>query len=411
MGSFSYTCCISGLPIDAGDDVRYLLLVENPYARPYENNCSIDDLWVPRTFPLKARYDDYGSIEDVQGGLAQEVWLDSLKLGLVERGPGDNTAHDLPVRKDMNLKQILEAVWEGRVLVRQRERLTMKAMRSQLNIKPTLHKGIPTMKRVRKIIERAGFKLSDGGSKGGYLVCAQTKGFVRIRWDAYEGTEKNLLELQPILSDRFATMVTTGTRSYTTGAEMIVAPKPLKDGERYDTAFKYNVYSNKDLHIAQAMIREDVWRALCSMRHKSWSKYTPQDCQSWRDLAKDFWAACKKEKDDPSMGVVGKLERRLMNDDNPVSGIVRDMFVNGLGAHFDLMLEKNPEGADLEEFLATLGEMAFIRYILSNLRYQWHPSNSSGPQMGEWKLHKEFCRKTGNIISAVISQLKANGYY
>lgn len=31
MGSFASTCCISGLPIEAGDDVRWLLLMQNPY--------------------------------------------------------------------------------------------------------------------------------------------------------------------------------------------------------------------------------------------------------------------------------------------------------------------------------------------------------------------------------------------
>ncbi len=29
MGSFAYTCCVSGLPIEYGDPVRFFLLTQN----------------------------------------------------------------------------------------------------------------------------------------------------------------------------------------------------------------------------------------------------------------------------------------------------------------------------------------------------------------------------------------------
>ena len=62
MGSFDFTCSISGLAIGAGDPVKFFLLTENPYD---DNNivCYVHDLYVPRTWPISADYNDYGSIE------------------------------------------------------------------------------------------------------------------------------------------------------------------------------------------------------------------------------------------------------------------------------------------------------------------------------------------------------------
>ena len=104
MGSFDYTCCVSGLPISDGTPIRYLLLTENPYNSPAEHTCYIDDRWALRTFPLRAEYDDYGSVQIVQEGLLRDIWLEGFKRDLVERGTGDNSCHDVPVRKDMTFE-------------------------------------------------------------------------------------------------------------------------------------------------------------------------------------------------------------------------------------------------------------------------------------------------------------------
>jgi hypothetical protein len=112
MGSFSSTCAISGLGIDAGDPVRYMLLTETPYG---DDNLSTP--WFPRTFPLKGKYDDYGGVEDVEEGPQRDVWMAALQLDIIEREVGDNYIHDVAVTKDMTFEDIQNALWEGRVQV------------------------------------------------------------------------------------------------------------------------------------------------------------------------------------------------------------------------------------------------------------------------------------------------------
>jgi hypothetical protein len=70
MGSFDYTCAISGLPIAGGEAVRYLLLTQNPYHRGVKAGsfvCYSTDHWFPRVFPIRAKYNDYGSEVIEQG--------------------------------------------------------------------------------------------------------------------------------------------------------------------------------------------------------------------------------------------------------------------------------------------------------------------------------------------------------
>ena len=404
MGSFDFTCCVSGLPIGAGDEVRHLLLTENPFHNPAEHTCYIHDRWIPRTFPLKATYNDYGSVENIQEGLARDIWLDGLKLDLVARGVGDNSYHDVPVRKDMDLSQILHALWEGRVLVQQRGFMTEEHRRIYLKLK--IHKGIPTAKRVRKIVVDAGFPLSDGASNPGYMVSLQTRGFVKVRWEGYDNEEAKLLQLQPLLSKRFATMITTGTRSYADRAEMIVAPKPLQGQESYKASFKYRkTFETRNLHVAQAMIREDVWQAILSMKFRSWRKEVPDNIEGFRKEARAFWEELK------TIGLEYRVMRIMeFRDKNIVAAFTKDEFVKGLDTHFELMLQKNPTGQELEDFLDTVAELAFVQNILSQIRYQWRPSDGSGPQGGEWKLHQEFCQKMADVAAAEIQRRKEDGY-
>jgi hypothetical protein len=268
MGCFNGTCCVSNLPIGAGTPVRYLLLTQNPFnTNPAAYACYIHGRWIPRTFPLKAKYNDYGGVEDVEEGPARDVWMEGFKEDLVERGVGDNSCHDSPVRKDMSLEQILEALWEGRVLVQPEKSISRSEMRKLMadlhGGPPKLHPGIPTMKRVRRAILKAGMTLSDGNFAKGYLVDLQRRGFVRVRWGDCEDREGNLVKLQPIFAKRFATMITVGTGNYGGPAEMILAPKPLPATTvpGYDTSFGRDFMPKKPLYVAQAMIREDVWQA------------------------------------------------------------------------------------------------------------------------------------------------------
>lgn len=116
MGSFNSTCCISNLPISVCDPVRFLFLTQtrrHKSVRPVYST----DLWVPRTWPLKAFYNDYGSIENWETGPMLDVILEGFQKDLIEMEVGKNEFHDVAIHKTSTFEQILEASWEGRLTV------------------------------------------------------------------------------------------------------------------------------------------------------------------------------------------------------------------------------------------------------------------------------------------------------
>ncbi len=429
MGSFGYTCCVSGLPIEYGDSVRYLLLTEQV---PSDKRAlHLDGHWVQRTFPLRGFYNDYGTVEGIQEGPAKDIWLEGLRKDLVEIGPGDNTCHDVPVRKDMDFEQIQTALWMERVWVH--DRMSAEMLESldflkvsgvtvdrvalaeiQLRTEQALHPGIPTVNRVRKAILDAGMPLSDGNHTPGYLVSLYDNNrYVRVRWCSYEDDHAEILaKVQPILSDQFATMITIGTGSYARLAEMSVAPKPLEPKDAYNSYFRDQPETKReDLRVAQAMIREDVWQALCNLTHKSWNDRVPSDCAGYKSLVREHWEKQLKIKQASStfpQGELWVLAGEL--DTSLVASILRDKLVYSLGTHFGLMLEKNLKEPELTDFINTVSETIYVQRMLSLLRYQWHPAGPTGPQCGEWQLHRDFVRSLGVIAEDIVKRQEDEGY-
>mgnify|MGYP003526415790 CR=1 FL=1 len=198
MGSFDYTCAISGLPIGAGDGVRYLLLTQNPYHRGKSAagmTCYPTDVWFPRTFPLRGKYNDYGRVEQLQTGPQADAWAAGFKVDMIEKGWGGNTCHDVPAKKGMPLSDLLEAVHEGRVHVRQNVGRRLDGERV------SVPKGIPTRRRVEQALVKAGFPLSESYGKGAIVnrVDANT---VRVRVGEYGERADRLTKIRDVLAGR-----------------------------------------------------------------------------------------------------------------------------------------------------------------------------------------------------------------
>lgn len=115
MGCFSYSCSISGLPIDAGDPVMFLAL-STSYEKRYATG--IDGAWRPMTLPIRAQYNDYGSVEFIEDSPVTEAFFASLSKRAIEREVGENWCHDVAVMKDMPRGKWLEALWEDRVQIK-----------------------------------------------------------------------------------------------------------------------------------------------------------------------------------------------------------------------------------------------------------------------------------------------------
>jgi hypothetical protein len=92
MGSFNATCIVSNLAIEHGTPVRFLALTENRWHRGNEHICYVSGRWQLRCPPLRAEYNDYGSIEHIKKRLANRVFFESLSGDCVEKGMGTTRA-------------------------------------------------------------------------------------------------------------------------------------------------------------------------------------------------------------------------------------------------------------------------------------------------------------------------------
>lgn len=406
MGSFSFTCCVSGLPIEAGDPVRYFLLSENPYEDSHK--CYIHDLWHPRTFPLRAKYNEYGSVEEVEDSAHKQSWLDSLKFDLAPVGWGENSCHDTATSKDMSFERLLEAVWEGRVKVRREVDVwilepEMKKWRAEYDkknkAKKVVPKGVPTRKRLTAILNENDIPVFDGAhTKGSVIVGRQSYGRYRLRHGDFGFDGETLKKAETVLKAAgYATMLTKGAGSSSFDGELLVRPLPsVKDYHFMPRE------TRPPIQVRQAMIREDVWQALASLEVEAWDGSLLNRARA-RAGAEKAWSGATKE---PKKGSFLNLDIMELRDGRDTYFYLKDTipFTVGLGTMFQLMGKKYLRGevpeAEVASFLDTAADLTVITSVLSSTRYQWRPSYSNGPQFGEWGLHKTVTDALAKVTNA-----------
>lgn len=410
MGSFADTCCISGLPIEWGDEVRYLLLTENPY---FEGGfvCYPYGRWVPRTWPIKAKYNDYGSIEDWEENAVQRSFLEGLKVDMIEVGVGDNSIHDVATSKDMSFEQMLNAVWEGRVIVdrepdrddrnkRMRKFLEESDKRNGNQRTDPISEWKPTLQNVSEII--SSIDIPEGCR---YLVDEKDY-WVRVRWDGLRGEygkDREYLDMASgYLEDRFAVVMTAGS-NINTDCELrcFPAPTPLefKRAENRDMRSAPDeldiMQKGKPLLVQQAMIREDVWQALIKHSISGWRGTFTAD--NYRDGARKLIEERLAVYDKLNKYEPGSEEYKLAirmaefgRGDEPGTYLAAKEiipFSTGLASHFNMILKS---GDAPEDFADVVGEFHLIYSLLHTVRYVWRPSDTCGPQFGEWGEHSKY---------------------
>lgn len=415
MGSFALTCTISDLPIHAGTPVRFLLLSQNPYDDSIR--CHSHSTWVPRTFPLRAEYSDYGSVENVQEGIERDLWMEGFQHDLIEVGVGDNSCHDVPATKDMGFDHLLTALWERRVRVQCKDRG-----------RRTVADGHPTLQTVSTTLRDAGFTVNAGDRSAGtgYLVDERYLGSVRVRWASYGGSDEHVAALQllrPVLQAYWVEII-PGSGSYAAPVELVV--RPTIDGPIPDTQAEDLVpIPPLGLRVESAMIREDVWQAL--LRQPVMRGWTQQRAtfQEYVDHAHLYWNKTVEHTRrrihlEHGTHVLEEVWPKILNhlafdsdsDDgdevgrgtDPIAGYCgREMVPYGFGltGHWRLMVERYVDGSAsdgvVEAFLRTVAETAWVNDALGSVRYWWRPSYSVGPQYGEWKHHEQLHRALATI--------------
>lgn len=390
MGSFAATCCVSGLPIEAGDEVRFLLLQSNRFSERGDY-AKIPDSWFVRTPPLRAKYNDYGSVEDVEDGPLRDVWVEMFDLDLVEKGVGDNTCHDVAARKRMSFPQLLEALQEQRVKVR----MPPNPTRSRLG-HVSAAKGIPTIRRVERAIAGMGAKTGHGQ----YLVDRLRRGEIRVRMGRDSDAVKPLEKLADVLAPRFAVMVRCGSGSYGWSPELIVAPKPgAKEGRH--TVMLRNKERSPHMVIRQAMVREDVWQALIvGVIDWDFGK-NPRTVDTYRAMARETWKRFEPISADLPEDVkhLTEVMRWVSHRDDP---LIQDPSLGavGIGHALDLFAKRSHTEEQRDRLLDSIGEVAFITHRRSIARAKWHPAPGLGPQCGEWDKHVDVLRALLSVAEA-----------
>lgn len=390
MGSFAATCCVSGLPIEASNEVRFFLLQSSPYSEGGDH-ASAPHVWYIRTPPLRAKYNDYGSVEDVEAGAMRDLWTEQLAIDLIEKGVGDNSVHDVAARKGMSFAALLGAAWEERLEVFRPE------MRSGGKHKRVTPKGVPTLRRIESAITKAGGALGTG--EGQFIVDSKRWGEVRIRAGGYGVQGEALVPLAKRLGRRYAAMLSCGSGSYSHGAEITVRPRPgTKDGDDHSVTLR-DREKRVRMFLRQTMVREDVWQALLGGTVEGYGAgYRREDrgVDAYRAWAREAWQKTKTalagrpDCDYWPLVVEGALRG------NPIEWVAaKNPSIGGVGLDtaWRLMAQKaDLSDVDRDRFLDTIGEVAFVQQRLMTVRYKWKPSPVLGPQFGEWGAHVDVMR-------------------
>jgi hypothetical protein len=413
MGSFNATCIVSNLAIEAGTPVRFLALARNAY-EPDGNSyiCYVGGRWQIFGVPLKAKYNDYGSVEDIEKSITSKLFFQSLSMYAVEVGTGDNQCHDVPVNSDMDQKGWLEALWEGRIKVSDTQKidsLQLKKLnelyellgKSKVEYEPTT--GIPTLKRIEKILIDNNYKLSEEYGSDGFLLNEVGVGFIRIRCGKYDEDLNDLEKLEkikPLLND-YATMITAGTGNYSKYAEILVGPLPNEDKKNHIHADLDSKDYDQPRPVSQAMIREDVWQILLNTPISSWSgEYTFETMKiaAFQALDEEITRIKKNKK----LLAKGK-DKEYLELDN------KNIFIDSLRGHegssgftfreaFRLCIEQVKTDKERKSYVLNLAETIYVQWVYSVLHGQWHPTTNSS-QEGNWKEHRAFLSSLLDIKS------------
>jgi len=415
MGSFNATCIVSGLPIQAGDAVRYLALTESKHNPSNKWSCYVSGRWQLRTVPLRAEYNDYGSVENIQPGLVERVFFKSFDLDVVEKGVGDNQCHDVHVRKGMSQAEWLTALWEGRVFVRSQygwntmtpEELYV-IMKKQDEGQP---KGIPTLARIEAVLKANDLPVTTEYGAQGFVLDEVNPGFLRVRFGRSSGETKKLEKLVPVLVEAgFAAMLTCGTGSYANNAEILVAPRPTPEGQHHHTdGVGESAERNRPLGVSLAMIREDVWQILLNTKIADHWQLGEVSIGLFRTAAEKLYkeeaAFTKKLAKTPEKDRGRLIIDRYAGSDEQ-NNILQEFLRPGEGisgfalkAAFQLAKKLHQTPAELKAFLNDLAETLYVQWMYSHLHGQWHPTTNSG-QEGNWKDHRDFLRKLDALAQA-----------
>lgn len=251
MGCFSFRCGLSGLPIHSGEPVRWLLLTAaNPKGCPPGERT---ESWSPRIIPVPGHYNDYGSLEyprTPSNRLLRELVKEGLEVDLVERGWGGSGEVPTTRQDFRHFDRILRAAYRGRILVR------------EIGYHPRhrdVPAGVPTRRRVERVLRRAGLRAAvSEQAPGRVTVRARAWGdgpYSFLQMEGYGDEKDALLDVKGVLEEAAPGYVLELKGAGEELRLIVRTPEPLPR-----TVRGYQRPRPHHIRVAQAMVREDVWR-------------------------------------------------------------------------------------------------------------------------------------------------------
>lgn len=114
MGCWNGTCAITNLPVHDNDEVYVFILQQSIKESNY---CHPDKFWKLLPFFFEGQYNDYGAADGCHGPLLEHI-ITSIQKHLHEMEEGENTSHDIPVKKEgFNIETFFEADHEERLFI------------------------------------------------------------------------------------------------------------------------------------------------------------------------------------------------------------------------------------------------------------------------------------------------------
>ena len=111
MGSWNGTCGVTHLPIYSGDDV-VLLFLTNGGAKDFSNGMIYpNQSWSPCFFPVYGKYDDYGSVEEIDESSCITSATYKIKKSTLIRGAVRDMINNL--NKDIKLLDFYRELGES----------------------------------------------------------------------------------------------------------------------------------------------------------------------------------------------------------------------------------------------------------------------------------------------------------
>lgn len=411
MGHFSITCAVSGLPISCGTPVKALLVSQNPYEE--SRACYTNGRWVPRTHPIDASYNDYGSINYIKASEQEkQLWLEGLKIDLVEQGWGRNTIHDTPTRKEMSFEDLINSLSDGRLQV-EREINDIfpenKILKEFLNerkpdpVEENLKRQIPTVDNITKIlVEHGGFKeFACYGLENSVIVREIELGMVSVMAGSFNDKNSSdfFAKVTEVLNKAgFITAVTASSEHNT--KRVIVHP-----GLECEVVYG-RTKPERPVRVDLALIRRDVWDAILSKKVECWWLYdSKQKHLTYPELLKNItevWNNYRNKKAyaDFTEALIQKRSRfNIFEDRLPY------FITQGCHARIASAMDWKPE--EEKAFLENVAGIYFIDLYMSKTRFYWTPSEIIGPQDPEWKSEVEFLKICKDIASKEYKEERA----